>query len=167
MSDWHYELALKRELEVAEEVVTASILEELDQFKISRAIGEGAEQQDADLSPHQFTQLVAVAKETHSVPAIINYLRYQIARSGKEKGWRYAGVGAQIIAQLEGAVRTKANNAAQCAVERVRGASATATKQEEQRAWVELTRRFLASLRRCFVQRHNDLAHREREVTVP
>ena len=163
MSDWHYELALRQELELAEEIVTGWILEQLDQFKMSHPIGEGPEQSDADLLPHQFTQLMAVAQESESVPAVINYLRYQIARSKKGKGWQYAEVGQQIVAELEGTIRTEAGNAAQRAVERVRGTSATATQEEERRAWVELTQRFLAALRRCFIWRRRDY---EREVAA-
>ncbi len=166
MSDWRYELALKQKLEVAEEVITGWILEELDQFKTSRAVGDGPERQEADLSPHQFTQLVTVAEENESVLAVINYLRYQIARSGDGKGWQYADVGVRIVAELEGLLRTEAGNAAQQAVARVRGESAAATKEEQRRAWIELTRRFLAALRRCFVRRVNDLTHREREVAA-
>jgi len=156
MSDWRYELALKRELEVAEEVITGWILEELDQFKTSRAVGDGPERQEADLSPHQFTQLVAVAEESESVPAVINYLRYQIARSEERKGWRYADVGAGIIAELEGLLRKEADNVAQRAVAWVRGEAAAATEEEKRQAWVELSRLFLTALRRCFIWRRNE-----------
>ncbi|HET91571.1 MAG TPA: hypothetical protein ENN99_12665 [Chloroflexi bacterium] len=163
MSDWHYTLALKREMERDEETITGWILEDLGLFKMELPLGAGPEQQEADLSPHQFTQLVAAAEETESVPALINYLRYQIARSKKGQGWQYANVGAQIIAELEGNVRANAHNAAQCAAERVRGASAVATDEEERRAWVELSRRFLAALRRCFAWRLKE--HEREEVT--
>ncbi len=153
MSDWHYTLALKQEMERSEEIVTGWILEDLGLFKLELLLGAGPEQKEADLLPHQFTQLVAAAEETESVPAVINYLRYQIARSKKGQGWRYANVGAQIIAELEGNVRTNAHNAAQHAVERVRGASAAATDEEKRQAWVELSRLFLSALRRCFAWR--------------
>lgn len=161
MSDWRYELALKQQLDVAEEVVTGWILEELDLFKTSLAVGEGLERQEAGLAPHQFTQLVMVAEESESVLAVVNYLRYQIARSEERKGWQYADVGRRIVAKLEGALRKEAKNAAQQAVAQVRGESVTATEEEQRRAWIELTRRFLAALRRCFVRRVNDLAYHE------
>lgn len=156
MSDWHYTLALKQEMEQSEETITGWILEDLALFKMELPLGAGLEQQDADLSPHQFTQLVTAAEETESVPAVINYLRYQIARSKEGQGWRYANVGAQVIAELEGNVRTNAHNAAQRAVERVRGTLAAATEEEKRQAWVELSRRFLAALRRCFTWRHKE-----------
>lgn len=161
MSDWHYTLALKQEMERSEETITGWILEDLGLFKMELPLGAGPEQQEADLSPHQLTQLVAAAEETESVPAVINYLRYQIARSKEGQGWRYANVGSQIVAELEGNVRTNAHNAAHRAVERVRGTSAAATDEEKRQAWVELSRRFLAALRRCFTWRRNE---HEREV---
>ena len=156
MSNWHYALALKQELERAEETITGWILEDLGLFKMELPLGAGTERKEADLSPHQFTQLVAAAEETESVPALINYLRYQIARSKESQGWRYADVGRQIIAELEGNVRTNAHSAAGRAVERVRGRSAEATEEEKRQAWVELSRRFLAALRRAFIWRHNE-----------
>ena len=156
MSDWHYALALKQEMERSEETITGWILEDLPLFKLELPPGEGPERKEADLLPHQFTQLAAAAEETESVPALINYLRYQIARSQKGKGWRYADVGRQIIAELEGNVRTNAHNVARRAVERVRGKSATATEEEKRQAWVELSRRFLAALRRAFIWRRNE-----------
>ena len=156
MSDWHYTLALKQEMEQSKETITGWILEDLPLFKMELPLGKGPEQQEADLSPHQFTQLAAAAEEIESVPALINYLRYQIARSKEGRGWRYADVGQQIIAELEGNVRTNAHNAAGRAVERVRGAAATATEEERRLAWVELSRRFLTVLRRCFIWRRNE-----------
>jgi hypothetical protein len=156
MSDWHYTLALAQEMEQSEETITGWILEDLSLFKMELPLGAGPEQEEAELLPHQFTQLVAAAEETESVPALINYLRYQIARSKEGQGWRYADVGAQIIAELEGNVRTNAHNAAGRAVERVRGASAAATEVEERQAWIELSRRFLAALRRVFIWRRNE-----------
>jgi len=164
MSDWRYELALKQELEIAEEVVTGWILEELDLFKTSLAVGKGPERQEANLAPHQLTQLVTVAEESESVPAVVNYLRYQIARSEEGKGWQYANVGTRIVAELQGALRKEAENAAQQAVAQVRGESVAATKEEQRQAWIELTRRFLAALRRCFVRRVSDLAYHEKEA---
>jgi hypothetical protein len=161
MSDWHYTLALKQEMERSEEAITGWILEDLGLFKMELALGAGPEKQEADLLLHQFTQLAAAAEETESVLALINYLRYQIARSKEGQGWRYAEVGAQIVAELEGNVRTNAHNAARLAVERVRGASAAATEEEERQAWVELSRRFLAALRCCFAWRRQEY---EREV---
>ncbi len=161
MSDWHYTLALEQEIEQSEETITGWILEDLPLFKMELPLGDGLEHRDANLSPHQFTQLVTAAEETESVPALINYLRYQIARSQKGKGWQYADVGAQIIAELEGNVRTNAHNAAGRAVKRVRGRSAEATEEEKRQAWVALSRRFLAALRRAFIWRRNEY---EREV---
>jgi hypothetical protein len=161
MSDWHYTLALKQEMERSEEIITGWILEDLSLFKMELPPGAGPEQLEADLLPHQFTQLVAAAEETESVPAVINYLRYQIARSKEGQGWRYADVGAQIVAELEGNVRTNAHSSAQRAVERVRGTSTVATEEEERQAWVELSRRFLSTLRRCFAWRRQE---HDREV---
>ncbi|MGC9395664.1 MAG: hypothetical protein ACP5J4_12500 [Anaerolineae bacterium] len=163
MSDWHYALALEQEIEQSEETITGWILEDLPLFKVELPLGEGPERQEAGLSPHQFTQLVVAAGETESVPAVINYLRYQIARSKKGAGWRYANVGEWIIAELEGNVRTNAHNAAGRAASRVQGKSIAATEEEKRQAWVALSRRFLAALRRTFIWRLNEY---EREVTV-
>ena len=88
MSNWHYALALKQELERAEETITGWILEDLGLFKMELPLGAGTERKEADLSPHQFTQLVAAAEETESVPALINYLRYRRrARAGGTPTW--------------------------------------------------------------------------------
>jgi len=161
MSDWHYTLALRQELERSEDTITGWILEDLNLFKMELPLGAGPEQKEAELLPHQFTQLAAAAEETESTPALINYLRYQIARSKAGQGWRFADVGVQIIAELEGNIRRNAHTAAGQAVERVRGKTAEATEEEKRQAWITLSRLFLAALRRAFIWRRNEY---EREV---
>ena len=162
MNDWHYELALRRELEVTEERLAGWVLEELDLFKEEVPIGAGPEGEAAGLAPHQLTQLLTVAEESASVPAVVNYLRYQIARSKPGEGWRWQDIGHQIVALLGDAVRGEARSAANRAAERVRGRGAMATENEQRQAWVQLTRLFLGVLRRRFVQRVNDMEYTER-----
>jgi len=161
MTDWHYDLALNQELEVAEEILASWVLEEIDGFKEEVPIGEGPEQERADLAPHQFAQLLTFAEENTSVPATINYVRYQIARVDRGKGWQWQNIGQRIVRLLQEPVRGEAENAAERAAERIRGWGAVATKEEKRQAWVRLSRLFVGLLRRRFVQRSNDLAYQQ------
>jgi hypothetical protein len=156
MIDWHYDLALHQELDIAEERVTGWVLEEIEPFSETVPLGQGPEQESASLAPHQFTQLLTVAQENASVPALVNYLRYQIARSSEHQGWRWEDVGRQIIALLKGPVRSTAESAANAAAERVRGKGTVATDEEQRIAWAQLSRRFLGVIRWRFIQRLND-----------
>lgn len=163
MNDWHYELALRQELEVTlEQQVAGWALEELDLFKEEVPIGAGPEGEAAGLAPYQFTQLLTVAEESASVPAVVNYLRYQIARSKPGEGWQWRDVGHQIVTLLEDAVRIEARSAANRAAARVQGRGAMATEGEQRQAWIQLTRLFLGVLRRRFVQRANDREYARR-----
>jgi hypothetical protein len=161
MTDWHYDLALNQELEVAEEILASWVLEEIDGFKEEVPIGEGPEQKGADLAPHQFAQLLTVAEENASVPALVNYVRYQIARAEQGRGWHWQNIGQRIVRLMQEPVRGEAKNAASRAAERIRGRGAVATKGEKRQAWVRLSRLFVGLLRRRFVQRSNDLAHQQ------
>jgi len=170
MNDHFFGVALEQELDVAEEEITAWVLEEhrkdFPLFGDAVAIGSGPETPEAQLSPHQFTQLVTAAKEIASVPAVISYLRYQIARApGQEVGWRWHDVGEQIVALLAHPIRGRAARAAQRAAERTRGSGVRASDEELRQAWVELTCRFLALLRRRFMQRVRDLSYQRGEGT--
>ena len=156
MTDWHYDLALQQELDSAEDRITGWVLEDLAPFHEETPLGQGPEQPQADLSPHQFTQVLTVAQENASVPALINYLRYQIARSKPGQGWQWENIGADLVSLLKEPVRTTAESAANAAAERVRGSGAVATSDEQHRAWVHVSRRFLGVLRWRYIQRAND-----------
>jgi hypothetical protein len=170
MSEWYFDVTLQRELDVAEEQVTSWVLEGrqegLTLFGEKTPLGSGPEAPSADLSPHQFMQLVTVARESASVPVVVNYLRYQIGRAGGENvGWRWRNVGGQVVKLLEKQIREQAHNAAQRAAERVRGPGVGASEEELRRAWIQLACRFLAILRRRFVQRFRDLAYKQEHVS--
>ena len=111
------------------------------------------------------TMPLTVAQDGASVPVVINYLRYQIGRApGNDVGWRWQGIGEHLISLLEKVVRTQAHHAAERAVGRIRGPGTSASQEELRKAWIQLTRRFLALLRCRFVQRVRDLRYRKGNV---
>ena len=156
MTNWQYALALEQELAAAEEKLAAWVLDELAKFKLTLEIGEGIEQEAAGLTAHQFSQLLQVAEQSESVAVVINYLRYQIARSQPDQGWRYAEVGQDLIHYLNHPLQRMARNVAQKAIERTRGQTFAATPEQHERAWIALTRLFLAMVRRSYMLRDNE-----------
>jgi hypothetical protein len=169
MNDQYFDVALEQELDVAEEKIISWVLEgeqpDLALFSEVVAIGLGPEAPETHLLPHQFTQLMTVARDSASVAVVVNYLRYQIGRApGENVGWRWHHIGEQIVALLKHQIRDQAHSAAQRAAERVRGPGVGAREDELRWAWVQLTRRFLAMLRRRFVQRIRDLGYQQEEA---
>lgn len=156
MTDWQYALALEQELEAAEEKLAAWVLDEVSAFKLTLAIGAGVEKEEAALTAHQFSQLLEVAEQSEAVEVVVNYLRYQIARSQQQQGWRYADVGQDLIGYLEGPVQRMAGNVAQKAVERTQGRTMEATAAQRERAWIALSRLFLAMIWRSYMLRDNE-----------
>jgi len=157
MTDWQYAFALEQELEAAEELLAARVLDELPEFKLTLEIGAGIEQEAVGLTAHQFSQLLQVAQQSESVAVVINYLRYQIGRSKSpdNQGWRYAEVG-QILIQHLNDLQRMARNVAQKAVERTQGRTVAATPEQRDQAWIALARLFLAMVWRSYMLRDNE-----------
>lgn len=154
MKDWHYDLALRQALARAEEQMIAQLMTGLAPFAEDTTVGKGAEV--SGLTPHQFSQLLAVAMENSAVPVVTNYLRYQIGRSSQGTLWRWQGLGKALTDMLEGEFYVLAQQTARRAATASKGKHQEATQAQIAAAWIAITRRFLALLSRRFEQRYRD-----------
>ncbi len=96
----------------------------------------------------QMRNLLNVAIESRSVEVVINFIRYQIARSGNAWGTGPKDFGHQVIADIRHKVKSYAERAVQYVAEEIKTAATDETLHVE--AYVRLMQLYLGYLQRAF-----------------
>lgn len=96
----------------------------------------------------QLRNLLNVAIESPSVEVVINFIRYQIARSSSAWGTGPNDFGHQVIADIRQTVKTCAEQAVQYVTENMEAATMDETLHAE--AYVRLMQLYLGYLQRAF-----------------
>ena len=60
---------------------------------------------------NQLRNVINVANESHSVPVVVNFIRYQLGRMPQGKPWQYNGFGLQVVRDIERTLRDVADKA--------------------------------------------------------
>lgn len=92
----------------------------------------------------QLSNLLAVAKETDSIAAVVNWIRYQMGRRETQRAWEQTGLGADIITRI-GQMKKEAGTAAR----RVYGDKPA--PEEIRGIHIAMTRSYIGYMRRWFV----------------
>ena len=130
--------ALQRELKINQAI----------EDRLNQLLGQMKEMVDnsriweSGMEVNQLQNLAAVAQETTSVEVVLNYIRYQIGRDGSTSSWRRAignapPFGEQVVAELE-------------RLKEVAQGIAGEDRAAADRAWINMTRRYLGYLQRYF-----------------
>lgn len=111
-------------------------------------------QKPDSLKENQLRNVVNVAGSVKSIQALLNFIRYQIAReSQRDRGWRTPGgvrdFGHQIIADIEGSVQEAAKRAANLTADQL-GLGIEAQTALRERAYHLLAKQYLGYLNRAF-----------------
>jgi hypothetical protein len=101
---------------------------------------------DTRLEENQLRNLVNVALESGSVEVVVNFIRYQIGRSGNAWGTREDDFGHMVIQDLRGRVHELAEKA----VETLRGKDIPVDEALRDEAYVRLMQLYLGYLNRVF-----------------
>lgn len=96
----------------------------------------------------QLRNLLNVAVESRSLEVVINFIRYQIARSGSAWGTGPGDFGHKVIADLRGPIKASAEKAV--AYVRERGGDTSAITSLHVMAYVRLMQLYLGYLQRAF-----------------
>ncbi len=96
----------------------------------------------------QLRNLLNVAIESRSVEVVINFIRYQIARSGSAWGTGPKDFGHQVITDIRHTVKTYAEQAVQYVTKNIKAAATDEALHAE--AYVRLMQLYLGYLQRAF-----------------
>jgi hypothetical protein len=98
------------------------------------------------LEKNQFRNLLNVSQQSPSVEVVVNFIRYQIGRSGRDWGKGQNDFGHRVIKDLRGPVA----NTAQEVGEEVRGKGIAVSDERQQQVHVRLMQLYLGYLNRAF-----------------
>lgn len=96
------------------------------------------------LEKNQFRNLLNVSQQSPSVEVVINFIRYQIGRSGRD--WNDNNFGHRVIEDLRGKVAEIAGQV----VKDVRAKGMAISDERQQQVYVQLTQLYLGYLNRAF-----------------
>lgn len=105
---------------------------------------ERMRQMQRSMRLNQFSNLLAVALDTESVAAIINWVYYQMGRRETRQAWKQTGLGDDIINRIK-RMRSRAEEAAR----RVHGQEAN--DAQVLAIYVAMVRLYVGYMRRWFV----------------
>ena len=124
--------AQRREIDLAKELLVT---------KAENLLQSSGVTPGRDFGHSQLRNLVAVAMETESPAVVLNFIRYQMGRDDRKKGWAGPGAGNRRLGDLFVAELHEAGGAVETALETVQNVKAD--KVVEQHARMELIRYFL------------------------